>query len=77
MLLCSIEFVYRTLAAPRSGVPVSRRHHSAAGLNLERMPRSVCRQATAATYRELTRLDVAFHETLVRAAENHRLLAAG
>ncbi|MBY0522038.1 MAG: GntR family transcriptional regulator [Gemmataceae bacterium] len=33
-------------------------------------------QAIAATYRQLTRLDVAFHETFIRAAGNDRLLAA-
>jgi len=37
---------------------------------------NVLQQAQAATYRELTRLDVAFHETIVRAANNDRLLAA-
>lgn len=33
-------------------------------------------QAVAATYRELTPLDVAFHETFIRAAGNERLKAA-
>ncbi|TPW00663.1 MAG: GntR family transcriptional regulator, partial [bacterium] len=33
-------------------------------------------QSVAVTYRELTRRDVAFHELIVRAAGNDRLLAA-
>ena len=37
---------------------------------------NVAAQAAAATYRELTRLDVAFHEIIVRAADNGRLHAA-
>lgn len=37
---------------------------------------NIRQQGDAATYRDLTRLDVAFHELVVRAARNDRLLAA-
>ncbi len=37
---------------------------------------NVVQQSKAGTYRELTRLDVAFHETIVRATKNDGLLAA-
>lgn len=37
---------------------------------------NIRQQGEAATYRDLTRLDVAFHERIVRAARNDRLLAA-
>lgn len=40
------------------------------------LTRNVDQQATATTYRELTKLDVAFHETIVRASGNERLVAA-
>ena len=47
----------------------------AAGL-LETLRSNLDQQRTAPTYRELTRLDVAFHEAILRATANERLLSA-
>lgn len=61
----SLEGLAARLAAARGGTALT-----------EVLTRNVDEQATAATYRDLTRLDVDFHEAFVCAAGNQRLLAA-
>lgn len=71
--------VFEELVAVRIALegPAARFAAIVGGANLAAvLDENVRQQSEAATYRELTRLDVAFHETIVRAAKNDRILAA-